>query len=59
MTGPASTETSDAAAFAARCDAWRQKYPERAAALRVLVARLLGAPLGAKAVYGSQTGERT
>ena len=31
-----------------RCDAWRAKFPDRAAAVRILVARFLGAPLAAK-----------
>lgn len=30
---------------AEKCEAWRSKFPDRAAALRLIVARLLGAPL--------------
>lgn len=37
-------------ALETRCAKWREKYPQRAAALRLVVARLLGHPVGSPRV---------
>ena len=45
MTAPAPLEATPYTVYLAkRCDEWRARYPDRAARLRPVVARLLGAP---------------
>ena len=44
MTAPVLGPTPYQVYLAKRCDEWRARYPDRAARLRPIVARLLGAP---------------